>query len=61
MLTVALLRTVGRVIKVATDFIGLLVLGIFNASIAADSIRSEFKYSMAVSAPGHRQGAIDAA
>ncbi|GAX86039.1 hypothetical protein CEUSTIGMA_g13454.t1 [Chlamydomonas eustigma] len=34
---------VGKVIKIAADFVGLLVLGVFNASIAADSIRSEFK------------------
>ncbi|KAG1664701.1 hypothetical protein FOA52_006676 [Chlamydomonas sp. UWO 241] len=34
---------VGRVIKVAGDFIGLLVLGVFNASIAADAVRPEFK------------------
>ena len=34
---------VGKVIKVAADFMGLLVLGVFNASVAADCIRPEFK------------------
>ena len=33
----------GKVIKVAADFMGLLVLGVFNASVAADCIRPEFK------------------
>jgi len=39
---------VGTVIKVAADFIGLLVFGVFNASIAADCIRTEFKCDHAV-------------
>eukprot|EP00798_Chlamydomonas_sp_ICE-L_P013621 gene13621-19499_t len=33
----------GSVTKMGTDFIGLLVMGVFNASILADSIRSDFK------------------
>mmetsp|Transcript_35799 Transcript_35799/g.79664 ORF Transcript_35799/g.79664 Transcript_35799/m.79664 type:complete len:313 (-) Transcript_35799:486-1424(-) len=37
---------VGEVIKVGADFIGLLVLGVLNASIAAESIHSEFKCSL---------------
>lgn len=51
---------VGKVIKVANDFIGLLVLGLFNASIPADQIRSEFKFNNGQSAwiskkkPEHR-------
>ena len=51
---------VGKVIKVANDFIGLLVLGLFNASIPSDQIRSEFKYDHSQSAwiskkrPEHR-------
>ena len=51
---------VGKVIKVANDFIGILVLGLFNASIPADQIRGEFKYTSSQSAwiskkrPEHR-------
>jgi hypothetical protein len=37
------------VIKVAGDFIGLLVLGVYNASIAADAVRPEFKCKPGVS------------
>ncbi len=48
------LFAVGKVIKVAADFIGLLVLGVFNASIAADSIRPEFKCGRMVRAGGGR-------
>ena len=33
----------GTVIKVASDFIGLLVLGVFNASIAADAVGPDYK------------------
>ncbi|KIZ04925.1 hypothetical protein MNEG_3029 [Monoraphidium neglectum] len=36
---------VGRVIKVGTDYVGLLVLGVFNAAIGAERIRREFKCS----------------
>lgn len=51
---------VGKVIKVANDFIGIHVLGLFNASIPADQIRGEFKYTSSQSAwiskkrPEHR-------
>eukprot|EP00955_Chlamydomonas_euryale_P037319 350724-Chlamydomonas_euryale.AAC.6 len=34
---------VGRVFKIASDFIGLLVLGVFNASIAADAVGKDYK------------------
>jgi hypothetical protein len=34
---------VGTVNKVATDFIGLLVLGFINAQIGAGEVRGEFK------------------
>ena len=34
---------VGRVIKVGADYIGLLVMGVFNAAIGAARIRREFK------------------
>lgn len=36
---------VGRVIKVGADYVGLLVLGVFNAAIGAQRIRREFKCS----------------
>jgi hypothetical protein len=44
---------VGRVIKVGTDYVGLLVLGVFNAAIGAERIRREFKCSPEV---GQRRG-----
>lgn len=34
---------VGKVNKVGDDYLGLLVMGVFNAAIAADQIRREFK------------------
>ena len=34
---------VGRVIKVGVDYIGLLVLGVFNAAVGVERIRREFK------------------
>ncbi|GBF96976.1 elongation factor [Raphidocelis subcapitata] len=36
-------RLVGRVVKVGSDYVGLLLLGVFNAAIGADRIRREFK------------------
>ena len=44
-----LLLPVGRVIKIGADYIGLLVLGVFNASIAAEHIRKEFRCHRQVS------------
>ena len=48
---IIIITSVGKVIKVAADFIGLLVLGVFNASIAADCIRSDFKCDPVVRIP----------
>ena len=41
-------HAVGKVIKMGADYIGLLVMGVFNASILADSIRSELKCNISV-------------
>ena len=46
----------GRVIKVGADYVGLLVLGVFNAAIGAERIRREFKCSPEVRpGPGLQQ------
>ncbi len=36
-------HAVGRVNKVGEDYLGLLVLGVFNASVGAKDIRHTFK------------------
>jgi hypothetical protein len=38
----------GQVNKIGTDYIGLLVLGIFNAAIGHQNIRAEFQHSAMV-------------
>lgn len=43
---------VGRVTHVGGDFIGLLVLGVFNASILRDKIRTDLKLNEGVSEVG---------
>lgn len=43
------LAAVGTVNKVGADYVGLLVLGVVNASIAADQMRPEFRPRLAVS------------
>jgi DNA-directed RNA polymerase I subunit RPA43 len=62
-------RLAGRVIKVGSDYIGLLVLGVFNAAIPRDAIRREFAPDAAAPAeeprwvsrkhPGHAIGLGD--
>ena len=42
---VCVLCAVGKVNKVCRDHIGLLVLGVFNASIPASEIRNEFSFA----------------
>lgn len=39
----------GRVNKIGADYIGLLILGVFNAAIGHQNIRAEFQHSAAVS------------
>lgn len=41
------MRLVGTVNKVGADYVGLLVLGVVNASIAADQMRPEFRPRLA--------------
>jgi len=62
-------RLAGRVIKVGTDYLGLLVLGVFNAAIPRDAIRRELGPDAAAPAeeprwvsrkhPGHAIGLGD--
>jgi hypothetical protein len=39
----------GRVNKIGTDYVGLLVLGVFNAAVGRLNIRSDFVYQPLVS------------
>ncbi|KAI7840954.1 hypothetical protein COHA_005384 [Chlorella ohadii] len=54
------MRLVGTVNKVGADYVGLLVLGVINASVAADQMRPEFRPRLAEhcwvssKAPRHR-------
>ncbi len=43
-----LFAAAGQVNKIGADYIGLLVLGIFNAAIGHQNIRAEFQHSAAV-------------
>lgn len=45
----------GTVNKVGADYVGLLVLGVINASVAADQMRPEFRPRLAVSKGGRRR------
>ena len=40
----------GMVNKIGPDYIGLLVLGVFNAAIGRQNIRSDLQYKVQVSA-----------
>ena len=38
----------GRVSKIGADYVGLLVLGVFNAAIGRQNIRSDLVYQLPV-------------
>lgn len=47
------LEKAGQVNKIGTDYIGLLVLGIFNAAIGCQNIRAEFQHRTEASFRAH--------